>query len=167
MLSHRCFLRTAVVTVLRNRAETRFTEDGTVAVADVDLGDADHIAASRHAGYGDDQHRMLVEHELGHSYVADLMGWPHSWSVWSAVHGSGEKRPMSEWSRRVRDEEHLVVSLQAFVNTGVEDPYGKLREAFGDQLPAVVQGFISLARPWIGLDPRPEHRVEWPIGPGD
>lgn len=162
MLPYRCFLRTAVVSVQPDRVETRFTEDGSIAVAEVDPGDADHISASRQAGYGDDQRRMLIEHEVAHSYVADLMSWPHSWSVWSAAHGSGEKRPMSQWSSRVRDEEHLVVSLQAYVNTGIEDRYGKLREALGDDLPSVARGFLAVARPWLGLVPRPGHRVAWP-----
>ena len=102
---------------------------------------------------------MLVEHEIGHSYIADLMGWPHSWSVWSAAHGTGEKRPIEEWSPRVRDEEHLVVSLQRFVNTGYEDHYGKLREVFNDDLQRVAIGFVAIARPWLGL-PTPTGLLE-------
>lgn len=141
--------RTATVSVLPDRVETAFREDGSVAVASVKWGDRDHIEASKHAGYGGDQHRMLVEHEIGHSFIADELGWPHSWSLWSAVHGSGEKRPMERWSSRIRDEEHLVVSLQRYVNTGVEDNYGRLRESFGNRLPRVAGCFVALARPWL------------------
>lgn len=156
----------AEVHVYPDRVETVFREDGSRAVADVHWGDSDHIAAARHAGYGDDQYRMLVEHEIGHSFVADRMGWPHSWSLWSAAHGTGDIRPMSQWSPRVRDEEHLVVSLQRYANTGALDPYGKLEEAFGDDLPAVARDFVLTARPWLAQEPgdaqgedRPQRRV--------
>ncbi|UUP16753.1 hypothetical protein [Nitratireductor thuwali] len=144
-------LRTATVWVLEDRVETVFSEDGSTAVATVDEGDPDHILASWHAGYGGDQHRMLIEHEIAHSFIADELGWPHSWSLWSAVHGSGAKRPMGEWSPRVRDEEHLVVSLQRYVNTGLEDVHGQLRTTFGDDLPKVAGRFVRLARPWLSF----------------
>lgn len=161
MLSYRITLRTAVVSVRPDGAvETAFREDGSVAIAAIEEGGPDNAAAAHHAGYGGDRYRMLVEHEIGHSYVADAMGWPHSWSVWSAAHGTGDIRPMEEWSPRVRDEEHLVVALQRYVNTGVEDEYGKLREAFGPALPEVARGFVAVARPWLGLRPRPGHAVE-------
>ena len=147
-------LRTAHVAVFEEGAVTTFTEDGSKAVATVKPGDEEHIEAARHAGYGDDQYRMLVEHEIGHSFVADRLGWPHSWSLWSTAHGTGEKRPMTGWSPRVRDEEHLVVSLQRFVNTGQEDEFGKLREAFGKDLPAVARAFLAVSRPWLQIEVR-------------
>lgn len=143
--------RTAVVTVRPEGVTTRFREDGSLAVATVDWGDPDHIQASWRAGYGGDQYRMLTEHEIAHSFIADEMGWPHSWSLWSAAHGNGEKRPMHEWSPRVREEEHLVVSLQRYVNTGLEDDYGRLREAFGERLPETALRFLALARPWLQI----------------
>jgi DICT domain-containing protein len=144
-------LRTARVVVLSEGVATYFREDDSVAVAEVRWGDEDHIKAAWHAGYGGDQLRMLVEHEIAHSFVADEMGWPHSWSLWSAAHGTGDKRPMTEWSPRVRDEEHLVVALQRYANTGIEDEYGKLREAFGEALPSVARRFVGLARPWLQI----------------
>lgn len=147
--------RTAAVAVRPEGVETRFREDGSVAAASVHWGDPDHIAASWLAGYGGDQYRMLVEHEIGHSFIADELGWPHSWSLWSAVHGSGEQRPMEEWSGRVRDEEHLVVSLQRFVNTGCKDREGRLEAVFGPRLPHVARQFVAVARPWLGLDVPP------------
>nr|CAD6437843.1 hypothetical protein REQ54_04290 [Rhizobium sp. Q54] len=61
---------------------------------------------------------------------------------------------MDQWSRRVRDEEHLVVSLQRFANIGVEDQYGKLRETFGENIQAVGGNFIAIAQPWLGLEQR-------------
>ncbi|MCT7377088.1 hypothetical protein [Chelativorans salis] len=133
------------------RVETIFREDGSVAEADVHWGDPDHIRASWYAGYGGDQRRMLTEHEIAHSFIADELGWPYSWSLWSAAHGTSTKRPMGEWSPRVRDEEHLVVSLQRYVNTGLEDEHGKLREAFGERLPEVARRFVALARPWLRI----------------
>lgn len=142
--------RTADVRIYPDRAETVFKEDGSRAVADVNRGDPDHVAASRYAGYGDDQYRMLIEHEIGHSFVADRMGWPHSWSLWSAAHGTGGIRPMSEWSTRVKDEEHLVVSLQRYANTGLLDDYGRLAAVFGDGLSAAAHSFLMSARPWLG-----------------
>jgi hypothetical protein len=145
-------LRTAHVAVYPDGTVTTFSEDGSQAIATVKPGDQGHIEAARHAGYGDDQYRMLVEHEIAHSFVADQLGWPHSWSLWSAAHGTGEKRPMSGWSPRVRDEEHLVVSLQRFVNTGQEDAYGKLWEAFGEDLPAVARRFLAVSRPWLQIE---------------
>ena len=103
MFPFRCFFRAAAVLVLSDRVETRLAGDGPVAVARVDPGDPDHIAAASHAGYGDDQRRMLAEHEIAHTYIAVLLDWPHAWSAWSAAHGGGDKRPMSEWSPRVRN----------------------------------------------------------------
>lgn len=141
--------RTAAVHVRDGYVETVFAEDGSVARADVPWGDTDHIAAAWSAGYGGDQWRMVVEHEAGHSFIADEMGWPHSWSVWAAAHGKGGRSAESTWPQRVRDEEHLVVSLQRYANLGVRDAYDRLGEAFGERLPEVAQRFVAIARPWL------------------
>ncbi len=148
-------LATAHLAIFPNGVDTTFREDGSVATAEVDWGDPEHIEAAWHAGYGGDQYRMLIEHEVGHSFVADQLGWPHSWSVWSAAHGTGDKMPMSQWSQRVLEEEHLVVSLQRFVNTGIEDEYARLRHAFRDRLPEVAKAFVATARPWLRMRPSP------------
>ena len=140
--------RTCLVQVFDGWVKTTFEEDGKASEFIPPIHDQDFIDAARYAGYGDAwQHGY--EHDLMHAYVADLMGWPHSWSVWAAAHGKGGPRPMEQWSQRVKDEEHLVVSLQRYINTGKQDEYGKLLEAFADRLPNVALGGLMIMRPWL------------------
>ncbi|PRY95470.1 hypothetical protein BCF33_1090 [Hasllibacter halocynthiae] len=129
--------------------ETAFRADGATARADVPWGDADHIAAAWNAGYGGDQWRMVVEHEVGHAFMAEARGLPHSWSVWAAAHGRGGKSNSSEWPARIREEEHLVVALQRYANRGIRDEFDALGQAFGKGLPALAQRFVRLVRPWL------------------
>lgn len=142
--------RACTVRVCSGYVETVFREDGSVARADVPWGDNDHIASCWTAGYGGDQWRMVVEHEAAHAFLADELGLPHSWSVWAAAHGSGGKTADSLWPQRVRDEEHLVVSLQRYVNCGVRDSFDKLGQTFGACLPDVARRFATKVRPWLG-----------------
>lgn len=139
----------AIVSVGRDHVRTRFRADGSETTATVGWGDRDHIAASWVAGYGGDQARMLVEHEIVHTFLAEAQGAPHSRSLWAAAHGNGEPTPPDTWPQHIKDEEHLAVSFQRYVNTGDRDRYGALDAAFGDRLPALAERFVRLARPWL------------------
>lgn len=102
-----------------------------------------------------------MEHEAGHGLVADQRGWPRSRSVWAAAHGTGQRTAESAWPQRVKDEEHLVVSLQRAVNLGVRDACDRLSDAFGERLPEVARRFVATARPWLGsghAEPVPRRR---------
>lgn len=137
------------VRVCDQYVETKFREDGAIARADVPWGDNDHIAACWTAGYGGDQWRMVVEHEVAHAFLAEERGLPHSWSVWAAAHNSGGKSSHTLWPERVREEEHLVVALQRYVNCGVRDDYDRLGRAFGHDLPDLARRFVAVMRPWL------------------
>jgi hypothetical protein len=140
--------RSCTLAVRDDHVEVQFHKDGSTSRAYWDFADdGSHLEATRFCGYGDDRRRMVLEHEVGHCLVADALGWPHSWSVWSHAHGTG--MPGRPWSQRVADEEHLVVRLQRYANTGAPDEYGNLEAAFGRQLPALAYQLIWLARPWL------------------
>lgn len=81
------------VTVHDGWIETIFREDGSVSCFHPPVEDQGFRDAARYVGYGDDAWRHGVEHDLTHAWLADRMGWPHSWSVWSAAHGTGDPGP--------------------------------------------------------------------------
>jgi hypothetical protein len=119
--------------------------DGAVSEAYPPWGDPEHIAASWYAGYGGDQWRMMMEHEISHALLSDLLGQPHSFSVWSHAHGTGQ--PGKKMSQRVLDEEHIVTSFQRWINTGQWDGYDKLSKI--PDIGEAADQFLQLARPWL------------------
>lgn len=141
--------RPCQVRLFEDHVETQFLADGAKAVAHVPWGDVDHIAASWTAGHGGDQWRMVVEHEVAHAFLADALDLPHSPSVWAAAHGAGDRTAVGHWPQHIRDEEHLVVSFQRYVNSGLRDPYDRLGHTFGDRLPGLAGRFVRLVRPWL------------------
>jgi len=90
---------------------------------------------------------MVIEPEFARCLVADTLGQPHSYSVWS--HAYGTRNSGEAWSQRVADKEHLVVKLQQYPNPGVGDEYGNLEASVGKQLPALLYQLIWLARRWL------------------
>jgi hypothetical protein len=128
------------LTIERDRVEARFHADGSISVLDIAaiIGKPDHIEATRHCGYGDDQRRMAVEHELGHAFVAEVLGQPHSWSVWGDAHGKPSGTP---WTPRVTEEECRVVGLQRYLNTCELDEHGNLLRTWGEKVADVATRF--------------------------
>ena len=123
---------------------TKFNDE-SVSEAWPQWGDPDHIKASWYCGYGGDQWKMMMEHELAHAFIADWLQKLYSYSVWSHAHGTGD--PGKEMSQRVADEEHLVTSFQRWLNTGMWDQYSRLDEIYN----ITVAGweFQRIARPWL------------------
>lgn len=130
------------------RVETRF-RDGVVNRFDGDSCalSPDFMRAVAFAGYGTNWFQYVVEHELGHAWLATRMGWPHSWSLHGAATGEDGPYHGGPMSERVAAEEHLVVRLQRYVNTGeVDEDYGVLADTFGDELPAIAGELRKLWR---------------------
>jgi hypothetical protein len=121
--------------------------DKTTSSAWPPWGEPEHVMASWHCGYGGDQWAMMREHEIAHHYLADVMGLPHSYSVWSHAHGTGE--PGKQFSQRVADEEHLVTSFQRWINTGQWDEYNQLANIPNRYI--VARDYIAMARPHLAF----------------
>jgi len=141
--------RACTVEVFDTYLKTTFKIDGSISWFHPPVNDPEFIAAAHYAGYGYPLQHGL-EHDVVHAYIADVLNWPHSYSVWSDAHAKDRTNiPMAKWSQRVKDEEHLVVSLQRFINTGHLDHYGKLDIAFGSQLKHHAKAVSALLRPWL------------------
>ena len=102
------------------------------------------IDAAHEMGYSDLM-RYAVEHELSHQIVALEQGQPHSPIVWAAAHEDLDS--LSQGDKEA--EEHLVNRLQQFMNLGIEDSYGCLREVFGSRLEKIAIRLLLTARPWL------------------
>lgn len=76
--------------------------------------DAESLALARELGYPDTW-EMSRAHELTHSYLAVLVGEPHSPTLWTVAH-PGEPRAASAEARAI--EEWLVIEFQRYLNTG-------------------------------------------------
>lgn len=103
----------------------------------------DHPAFAREAGYGEDWRRYIVEHDVLHHLVADELGQPWSW----ALHDGDGSVPVDQAPQRIRDEEHLVQSLQRRIMLGVPDRLGCLDRAF-----APLGLFVHLAARRLNAD---------------
>jgi hypothetical protein len=144
----------AFVWVYERHVLTQFKEDGSTSDFYPPLYKRDFVFAAIEMGYPHDDRGILqygIEHDLTHHWLAGAMGWPYSYSIWSAAHSKGNSElPMEKWSQRIKDEEHLVNRLQKYVNTGQkDDDYGCLDRAFGDTLPSKAGDLIFLLRPWM------------------
>ncbi|WP_407529419.1 hypothetical protein [Methylobacterium oryzisoli] len=145
--------RTASLAIHEHDIITTFREDGSQSRMWPPIGEAWYQAIARNLGYTDPL-QYAREHEITHHWLADEMGWPHSWSLWSAAHGAWDSsKPARPWSQRVKDEEHTVNSLQRYINTGEVDAYGCLQAQWGDELPEAAGRLVALMRPWCRLSP--------------
>lgn len=144
--------KSATVEIHDHIIRTIFREDGSSADMWPPTGEAWYQDVARSMGYTD---ALLYarEHELVHHWLADHMGWPHSWSVWSQAHGTWDStKPNRPWSQRVADEEHIVNRLQRYLNTGeVDVDYGVLTGTWGERLPAVAVELMGVLRPRVVL----------------
>lgn len=68
---------------------------------------AEYFATAYHLGYGDDVHRMCLEHETAHSLLAYWLGLPESPTM-RQVSNSASDTPMSNI------EEAAVLAIQRF-----------------------------------------------------
>lgn len=154
--------RTASVRVFEDRVETTFKEDGSLNTFYPPIYKADFVWAGIEMGYPHSDAGIMrygLEHDITHHWLADELGWPHSWSIWSAAHAKPDTlpKPGQKWSQRVADEEHLVNRLQKYINTGeLDTDYGVLAGTFGDKLPQVAGRLLVLLRPWITFPSPPE-----------
>lgn len=108
-----------VVTVGRTVIEiwpdsTRVTlPDGSQVTAAPEDSDAYRRCASDH-GYGDDTHRLCVEHEVAHALVPHLLGLPESPTLRVVAQGAAADLVTG-------CEEHAVLAFQLFCNvTGTD-----------------------------------------------
>lgn len=136
----------AWVVIHADRVESTFDEDGSVSLFCPPVGKPAFEAAARYAGYADS---MLfgLEHDAFHHVVAHRLGWRRSWVVWWDAHGQPDDPATQGW----RDlEEHIVIRMQRFINTGERDEdYGVLEAHFGRDLPLVARDGLLLVRPWL------------------
>lgn len=138
--------KSCTVIVCWTHVITYFREDESFSDFWPPISKASFIGAAHEMGYLSVM-QYGIEHDIMHALIAEECGWPHSWSVWSAAHGTtGPERSPDEWSQRVRDEEHLVNRMQAYINTGKLDGFGNLFGTFGDRLPDVACKFIKVLR---------------------
>lgn len=100
--------------------------------------DADAYATARAFGYGDDVLRMHREHDIVHTFLAEVHGLPHS-PVLRRVAGGSDVPPDARAS-----EEGLVLSFQRYLNTGQAD---LLLTDLHPDLPALADRFRALVRP--------------------
>jgi len=135
------------------KAITTFKEDQSVSEFYPPVHDMQFVAAAHYAGYADPMQHGL-EHDIVHAWLADYMEWPHSWSVWSAAHHPQISTSNKPWSQRVATEEHIVVHLQRFINTGrKDDEVGELDHVFSEDLRYQAYGLLKLLRPWVYFPP--------------
>jgi hypothetical protein len=154
---HRAFkreFRTAEAWVYHDHIVSVFREDRSKSEFRPPLRDRDFVFAAIEMGYPHSDRGIMqygLEHDLTHHFVADELGWPHSWSIWSAAHSTWDpNKTAGKWSQRVADEEHLVNRLQKYVNTGqVDEDYGVLRGTFGSNLRDVAGRLVLILRPWL------------------
>lgn len=131
---------------------SRFLEDGSVSEFWPPVEKPSFREAAAEMGYSDPM-RYGLEHDLAHHLLAEVLGWPHSRSIWADAHGrtkgaDGSDRPMPP---SVAYDEHLTNRLQRWVNLGTADPFGALEYELGDRMPWVGRRLLELARPWLGI----------------
>lgn len=133
------------VLIYPDHVESRFSADASISRFFPPVGKEDFEWAARYAGYAD-SFRFGIEHDILHHCVADRLGWQRSAVIWWDAHGQPDDG-MQSW----RDyEEHLVVRLQRFINTGERDiDHRCLDGAFGPHLSAVARNALLLMRPWL------------------
>lgn len=93
--------------------ETLFS-DGTRVPAAPEDNQAYRENAER-LGYGADTWAMCREHEIAHTQLMQLLGLPHSPSLWSVAHGTN--RNIVGCPGEMAAEENLVMAYQRWRNT--------------------------------------------------
>lgn len=109
-------------------------------------------AAAREFGYGDQWWTFITEHDLAHHFVADRLGWPHSYAIHDAP-----PVPLAEAPAEVQHDEHMANRMLALINLGQPDPHGCLQAEFGDRLDAAAFDLAKLLDETCG----PRSRTIW------
>ncbi len=120
--------------------------DGTKVPA-APSGTQEQAHTARSLGYGDDVPRMVQEHEVLHTLLAEARDLPVSPVLWDVAHGVRvEGRRLEEHYQ----EEREVLALQRYLNTGDrnQDPGGVLSALdFEIDLDAVRERALELLNP--------------------
>lgn len=87
--------------------------DGLFCPADLTVNTEDTRTTARLTGYGDDLRRMHFEHELLHTYLAEMRGWDYS----PVLRRVATQEAWSFDALRC-DEEAVVLAFQSYLNTG-------------------------------------------------
>lgn len=96
--------------VFPHGVEVRFDDGSTTVGAPPD--EPHFLRSARHLGYGDDTYWHIVEHDLCHLMVAEMLGMHHSGAVWAQAHGwTGGEMPASGLL-----EEKRLVAVQRMLN---------------------------------------------------
>jgi hypothetical protein len=95
---------------------------------------AEYRAQAEARGYGGDTWLLCCEHEPCHTWLAEKLGQPWSWTLWWVAHKDIlGKPPKGLW----HDEEELVLAFQQYANTGECQPL-RLWKLQGMQLDLLV-----------------------------
>lgn len=135
----------ARVRVYSDHVESCFHEDGSVSRFYPPVGKVSFDWAAKYAGYADPL-RFGLEHDILHHLLSETLGWDRSHVVWWNAHGEPDEPETQGW----RDlEEHLVVRMQRYWNTGELDEFGVLHGQFNSALPRVARDALMVVRPWL------------------
>ena len=139
------WFRSAVVRVHADHIESRFY-GGAASRFYPPIGKPEFVEHARFAGYVDPM-QFGLEHDIMHHVVSTCLGWERSPVVWWSARGCPDE---PETQERRDYEEHMVVRLQRYINTGkLDEDYGLLEASFPCGLPYVVRQAIVSARPWL------------------
>jgi hypothetical protein len=129
------------LTCFSDHVETRFV-DGTRSLFYPPVDSEDFCKIALQFGYPDTM-QYGIEHDVTHSWVATVRGFPYSEVVWADAHGG--RRDKS--ARIYDDDEHIVNRVLFYINTGkVDDDFGMLRHVFGNALAQYGQQLWYLLR---------------------
>jgi hypothetical protein len=74
----------------------------------------EYRATATRLGYGDDVWRLCREHEMAHTELSELLGEPHSRTLWAVAHG--QKNAIEGSPGEMAAEEDLVLAYQLWRN---------------------------------------------------
>jgi hypothetical protein len=100
---------------------------------------------ARQHGYGNDWLRYAVDHDITHHWWADYGGYLCSEAIWLGARGVNI--PQKYWHWSLSHEEHMVNSIQKYVQTGEIDAWNWLGRLFGDDLPVAAASLQKLLTP--------------------
>lgn len=100
--------------------------------------------SARTLGYGDDVLWHMIEHDLAHSWLAEMLGLGHSIALWNQAHDRDAWLKTMPGDAKV--EEYRVGALQASLN-GRGWGRDRLREAIGERADEIITEAAIVFRP--------------------